>query len=135
MNRRARLLLFLRGHLRGTWMVALAAITLLMAGLHIAEARQNGQAVPVPQAPPAQDLNARAGVQYLGDEACRKCLSSIYADFRRTGMGRSVSVPSAEDVRDLAKPVKIIDKKLNRTYSIYARDGKIFHEESESDAK
>jgi Tfp pilus assembly protein PilF len=116
-------------------MVGLAVTTLLIAGLHIAEARQNGPAIPVPQAPPEQYLNARPGVQYLGDEACRKCHSSIYADFKQTGMGRSVSAPSSEDAREFAKPVKIVDKKLNRTYSIYARDGKIFHEESESDAK
>ena len=135
MNRRARLRLFLRGHLRRTWMVGLAATTLLMAGLHIAEARQNKQAVPVPPAPPEQYLNARPGVQYVGDEACRKCHSSIYADFKRTGMGRSVSASSSEDARELAKPVKIINKKLNRTYSIYARDRKIFHEESENDTK
>jgi Tfp pilus assembly protein PilF len=129
------LLLPLRGHLRGTWMVGLAAIALIMAGLHIAEARQNGQEAPVPQAPPERYLNARPGVQYLGDEACRKCHSSIYTDFKRTGMGRSVSATSSEDARELAKPVKIINQKLNRTYSIYARDGKIFHEESETDAK
>jgi len=46
-----------------------------------------------------------------------------------------VSVPSPNDLRDLAQPVIIFSKKLNRSYSVYARDGKMFHEESERDAK
>jgi Tfp pilus assembly protein PilF len=50
-------------------------------------------------------------------------------------MGRSVSIPSAEDLRELAKPIRLIHEKLNRSYSIYARDGKIIHEESEGDGK
>jgi hypothetical protein len=138
MNPRARLALSFRGRyipLRGMWMVGFAAIVLLCAGFRIAPARQNGQAVPVQPSPPAQYLNARPGVEYHGDEACRKCHSSIYETFKQTGMGRSVSLPSAEDLRELAKPVSIINQKLNQTYSIYARDGKIFHEESQTDAK
>src|SRR5271170_243897 len=138
MNRRARLLLSFCGHnipLRAAWMVGFAAITLLCAGLRMAEARQNGQAVPVQPTPPDQYLNARAGVEYVGDESCRKCHSTIYAQFKQTGMGRSVSIPSAEDLRELAKPIRLINEKLNRTYSVYARDGKIIHQESESDAK
>src|SRR4029077_6383370 len=83
--------------------------------------------------PPDQYLNAQPGVEYLGDEACRKCHSSIYAQFKQTGMGRSVSIPASEDLRALSKPVRLSDKKLNRTYSVYARDGKMIHEESESD--
>jgi Tfp pilus assembly protein PilF len=138
MNRRTGLLFSFRGHdipLRGIWIVAFAAIALLCAGFHMAEAGPNGQAVAVQPTPPEQYWNARAGVEYRGDESCRKCHSSIYEQFKQTGMGRSVSVPSAEDLRDLAKPVRIINKKLNRTYSVYARDGKIIHEESESDTK
>jgi hypothetical protein len=137
MNRRAVLSSF-RGHyipLRRIWMVVFAAIALLCASFHRAEARPNGQAVPVQPTPPEQYLNARPGVEYRGDESCRKCHSTIYAQFKQTGMGRSVSIPSAEDLRELAKSVSIINKKLNRTYSVYTRDGKIIHEESESDTK
>jgi hypothetical protein len=137
MNRRARLPVPFFGHNfpRQTCIVCLAAIALTCTGFRVAEARQQGQANAVQSPPPQQYLNARPGVEYLGDEACRKCHSSIYAEFKQTGMGRSVSIPSAEDLRELAKPVSIVNKKLNRTYSVYARDGKIFHQESESDAK
>ena len=48
-------------------------------------------------------------------------------------MGRSTSIPSAEDLRELAKPVTIVSKKLNRSYTVYARDDKIIHEESGTD--
>jgi len=135
MNRRAGVLWFLRGYSPGIYLVGFAAIALLCAGLHRAEARQNGQVVPVQPAPPDLYLNARAGVEYVGDESCRKCHSTIYAQFKQTGMGRSVSIPSAEDVRELAKPIRLINEKLHRTYSVYARDGKIIHEESGSDSK
>jgi hypothetical protein len=138
MNRRAGLSLSFRGRnipLRGMGIVGFAAITMLCAGFRMAAARQNGEAVPVQPNPPEQYLNARPGVEYLGDEACRKCHSSVYETFKKTGMGRSVSIPSAEDLRELAKPVRIINQKLNQTYSIYARDGKIFHEESGNDSK
>jgi Tfp pilus assembly protein PilF len=138
MNRRARLFSSFCPHNipgRGMWMVGLVAIGLLCAGLRMAEARQTGQVVPAQATPSETYLNARPGVEYLGDESCRKCHSTIYEQFKQTGMGRSVSLPSAEDLRQLAKPIRIINKKLNRSYSIYARDGKIVHEESESDAE
>jgi hypothetical protein len=135
MNRRARPLFFLRGLLRGVWLVGLAAIALVSASFRLAEARKGGQAATVQSIPPTRYLNARPGVEYLGDEACRKCHSTIYAEFKQTGMGRSVSIPSVEDARELTKPVTIINRKLKRTYSVYAREGKIFHEESENDSK
>lgn len=120
---------------RGIRVVGLAVLGLLSASFHMAEAHQNQQTVPAQPSPPQQYLNAQSGVEYLGDESCQKCHSSIYAQFKQTGMGRSVSVPSAEDVRELTKPIKLVNRKLNRSYSIYVRDGKIIHEESESDAK
>jgi len=120
---------------RGIWIVGLAALGLVCAGFRAAEVRQNGPAAPARPGPPQQYLSAQSGVEYLGDDSCRKCHSSIYAQFKQTGMGRSVSAPSVEELRELAKPLKIIDKKLNRSYSVYVRDGKIVHEESESDAK
>jgi hypothetical protein len=135
MNRRTGMFWFLRRYLRGICLVGFAAIALLCAGLRLAEAFQNGQKVPVQPTPPDQYLNARVGVEYVGDESCRKCHSTIYAQFKQTGMGRSVSIPSAEDLRELAKPIRLVNEKLNRTYSVYARDGKIIHEESGDDSK
>src|ERR1700735_4911789 len=98
---------------RGIWIIVFAAIALLCAGIRM-EAHQNGHTASAPQNPPEQYLNARTGVEYLGDECCRKCHSTIYKQFKQTGMGRSVSVSTAEDLRELATPVRIVNKKLNR---------------------
>ena len=49
-------------------------------------------------------------------------------------MGRSATVPSQDDLKSLAKPVTFSNDTLNRTYSVYARNGKMYHEESERDA-
>jgi hypothetical protein len=116
---------------RGLWLAGLAlcfGIAWRMAG-----ARPNAHTQSSPPCMPQQYRNTRPGIEYVGDEACRKCHASIYADFKQTGMGMSVSTPSTEEAVEFAKPVKITNK--NRTYSIYARNGKIVHEESESDAK
>jgi hypothetical protein len=98
-------------------------------------ARQTAQAAPAQEKPSPQYLNAQPGVEYVGDETCRACHPSEYESFKQTGMGRSVSLPSPDELRALAKPVIISRKQLNRTYSVYARDGKMFQEESERDAK
>lgn len=49
-------------------------------------------------------------------------------------MGRSATVPSQDDLKSLAKPVIFSSDTLNRTYTIYARNGKMYHEESEREA-
>jgi hypothetical protein len=115
--------------------VGLALISLACGDFRMAEAQQAGQAVRAQETPAAHYLNAQPGVEYVGEEVCRSCHPSEYASFKQTGMGRSVSIPSPDGLRDLAQPVTIFSKKLNRSYSIYARDGKMFHEESERDAK
>jgi hypothetical protein len=116
-------------------MVGLAAFCMVCAASRMAEAGRPGQAVPAQEKPLEQYLNAQPGVAYVGDEVCRDCHSSEYKTFKQTGMGRSVSIPSPDELRALAKPVTIFRKQLNRSYSIYARDGKMYQEESERDAK
>jgi hypothetical protein len=117
------------------WTAALAAIFLVWAVSRIAEAHQTAQAPIAQETSLPQYLNARIDVDYLGDEACQNCHPSEYQNFKKTGMGRSASIPSPDDLRELAAPVAISRKKLNRSYSVYARDGKMFHEEFERDAQ
>jgi Tfp pilus assembly protein PilF len=107
----------------------MAVVFLVFAMLRVTRSQQ-----PVTADVPAGYLNTRPGVEYVGDEACRNCHSSIYQTFKKTGMGRSTSVPSTEDLRELSKPVTFVSQKLNRTYTAYVRDGKIIHEEKETDA-
>jgi TolA-binding protein len=116
-------------------MVGLAAICLLCIQLGTAARAQSQKAAQAaPTKTSEQYANTGAGVEYVGDESCRNCHSSIYQSFKRTGMGRSTSTPSAEDLRQVAKPVTIVDKKQNRSYTVYARDGKLIHEETGTDA-
>lgn len=119
---------------RGALLVGLATTCLLCSGLQTAEQLQNNKAVSTQTTSAEHYLNTRPGVEYVGDVACRTCHSSIYQSFKQTGMGRSVSVPSAEDLHDLAKPVNLVNPRLKRKYSVYARDGKMIHEESATDA-
>ena len=49
-------------------------------------------------------------------------------------MGRSTSTPSTEDLRELAKPITVVSLKANRSYTVYARDGEMVHEEIGTDA-
>jgi len=121
--------------LRVTWTVGLAALCFVCTLARTAEARPPGQAAPAQERPPQQYLNAQPGVEYVGDEACGACHPSEFESFKRTGMGRSVAIPSPDELRALAKPVIILRKQLSRAYSVYARDGKMFQEESERDAK
>jgi formate-dependent nitrite reductase cytochrome c552 subunit len=118
----------------GALTVTLAAFSLVWAASRTAQAGQNEQAVPSQTVHLDEYVNARPGVEYVGDEVCRDCHPSEYERFKQTGMGRSASIPTPDELRDLAKPVTIIRKKLNRSYSVYAHDGKMFHEESERDA-
>jgi hypothetical protein len=135
MNRRPRLSVsWLNIPLRATCAASLCVICVICAALSVLEASQNGQASSVAQKSPDQYLNAQSSVEYLGDEACKKCHSSIYAEFKQTGMGRSVAVPSSEDLSALVKPVRLFNKESHRTYSVYSRAGKMVHEGSESDA-
>jgi hypothetical protein len=121
--------------LRVIWTVGFAAFCLVCTTWRIAKARQTGQPPPAQDKPSQQYLNARPGVEYVGDEVCRLCHPSEFATFKQTGMGRSVSLPAPDELRALAKPLTIVRKQLNRSYAIYARDGKMFQEERESDAK
>jgi hypothetical protein len=137
MNRRFRLLFSARWSkfpFRTTWIAGVCAAALACAAMSVVEAGRTGQSSSAAPKPPDQYLNTRSGAEYMGDETCRKCHSSIYTQFKQTGMGRSVALPSLTDLAALAKSIKLVNKESNRTYSVYARDGKMFHEESETDA-
>jgi hypothetical protein len=121
--------------LRVIWTVGFAVFCLVCATSRMAKARQTGQPPPVQEKPSEQYLNAQPGVEYVGDEVCRACHPSEFETFKQTGMGRSVSLPSPDELRALAKPVTIVRKQLDRSYAVYTRDGKMFQEERESDAK
>jgi hypothetical protein len=79
-------------------------------------------------------LNAQPGVAYVGDEACRECHEPQYKDFKKTGMGRSLSIPGPGNWPEFTKPVTLASKKLGLIYTVSVRDGKMYHTESKRDA-
>ena len=78
-------------------------------------------------------LNAQEGVAYVGDEACQECHESQYKDFKKTGMGRSLSIPGPGNWPEFIKPVTLFKKKLNRTYTVSVIVGKMYQAESKRD--
>ncbi|HEV7218909.1 MAG: tetratricopeptide repeat protein [Terriglobales bacterium] len=117
----------LKNCVRGLWLVGLVLF------ICMAEAQQSSPTQPARTRLPQQNINTKPNVAYVGDEACKQCHGLIYAKFKQTGMGKSASIPSTEDPRELTKPVEITKK--NQTYSIYARDGKVIQKVSERDAE
>jgi len=77
---------------------------------------------------------ARAGVAYVGDETCRECHEPQYKDFKKTGMGRSLSIPGPGNLAEYTKSVTLDSKKLGRRYTVTVSGGKMYHTESRTGA-
>jgi FimV-like protein len=117
------------------WSFVLAAICLTLAASHGALAHDASQELGPEKPERAHYLNTQTGVEYVGDQVCGSCHSVEYKSFKQTAMGRSASIPSQDDLQSLVKPVAFFSSTLNRTYSVYTRNGKMYHEESQRDAK
>lgn len=74
--------------------------------------------------------NTAPGVGYVGSQKCASCHQDIYDEFRKTGMGQSMSLPS--DPSQLAKvssPVSVFDKKADRHFEVYRQGSDIYQTE------
>src|SRR2546428_13096477 len=89
-----------------------------------------GRTAAILEQTPGEYLNARAGVAYVGDEVCRDCHESQYNDFKKTGMGKSLSVPGPSNWPEFTKPVTLFSKKLGLSYTVSVSGGKMNHTES-----
>ena len=117
------------------WTFVLAAICLTFAGSDPGPVHGAPQELGAEKPARIHYLNTQTGVEYVGDEVCGSCHSAKYKSFKQTAMGRSATIPSQEDLQSLVKPITFSNSTLDRTYSVYARDGKMYHEESQRDAK
>jgi hypothetical protein len=79
-------------------------------------------------------LNTRPGVEYVGDEVCRKCHLARYESFKRTGMGRSMCLPRVGDLGIPSTPITLRSENSGRVYSVYVKNGKLFHSETQLDS-
>jgi hypothetical protein len=116
------------------WSFVLAVICLTLAS-HGAPANDAPQGPGAEKTAQAHYLNTQTGVEYVGDQVCGSCHSVEYKNFKQTAMGKSTSIPSQDDLQSLVKPVTFSSGTLDRTYSVYSRNGKMYHEESQRDAK
>jgi len=117
------------------WSFVLAAICLTLVATHGVPAQDAARQLKAKKAAPADYLNTQPGVEYVGDQVCGSCHSLEYKNFKQTAMGRSATVPSQDDLESLAKPITFFSSALNRNYSVYSRNGKMYHEESQRDVE
>jgi predicted negative regulator of RcsB-dependent stress response len=101
-------------------------------------ANSAGSSAPGNHAPqnlsPANYQNSDPSVAYVGDEPCKACHLDIYASFKKTGMGRSIALPSLTDaLGEFRKPANIQSAKPGLTFSSYVKEGKVFHRKLQTD--
>ncbi|HXJ05843.1 MAG TPA: tetratricopeptide repeat protein [Candidatus Acidoferrum sp.] len=108
--------------------ILLCLLAVLLGGLSATARRDAAQ-----ESTSGEYLNARAGVAYVGDEACRECHEPQYKEFKKTGMGRSLSIPGPGNWPEFTKPVKFTNEKIGRTYSVNVSGGKMYHTETKID--
>ena len=77
-------------------------------------------------------LNNSTGAEYVGDGACRQCHAAKYESFKKTGMGRSISLAGVAPGAS-SNPVTI-NEKDGRVYSVSFKDGKMLHSETQLDS-
>lgn len=75
-------------------------------------------------------LNLYKDVSYAGDEKCKKCHADIHGTFHKTGMGRSLYKPSAENQTEyLSKENTVYNENTDFYYSAYSKGNEFFQKE------
>ena len=107
----------LSGHRLMFWVLALTVVAFTAFG-------QTGNRDAV------QDATKNDG--YVGSQACGDCHSEIYAEYKQTGMGRSMSSVSSVSpalLQNLRVPAVYFNQRLDRQYEVITRDGKLYESE------
>jgi len=74
--------------------------------------------------------NTASGVRYVGSDKCKSCHATIYAQYARTAMGQSTSLPGKlVEMGWLTKPVEIFSEKQHRHYQVFTREGRVYQSE------
>jgi hypothetical protein len=71
---------------------------------------------------------------YIGSVACASCHRDIYDEFQKTSMGQSMTEITPALLNVMHLPATYDDAKLNRHFSVFAQEGKLFQSEFETDA-
>ena len=66
---------------------------------------------------------------YVGSASCARCHAGIFKSFSQTAMGRSMEAMTPEMIPSLKLPAEVSDAKLDRHFSAFAKDGRVFQSE------
>ena len=110
------------------WVAPLIVFTWLSIG------RQHSATVRAGEAGTPELPASESGAGYIGSAACSQCHLGIYTEFMQTSMGRSLSQITPDMLQAMHLPATHDDEKLNRHFSVYAQDGKLYQSEFETDA-
>jgi hypothetical protein len=75
-----------------------------------------------------------ADVPYVGSKICAGCHQAIYDKFSRTGMGRSMVQVTPALLEGFPTSGSLFDKDLNLHFDVYARDGKLYQSQFQTDS-
>lgn len=79
--------------------------------------------------------NAAPGVAYVGSEACSGCHSALYERYRKTGMGRSMSLASDfAQLNRIPEPVTVVQQNNNRRSSVFRQGSNLYQSQYELDS-
>ena len=70
--------------------------------------------------------NAAPDVPYAGSTACAVCHADIYSSYKRSNMGRSMSVAGPDVAEKVTSPVEVAHPRWNRRFRVYRQDDTTF---------
>jgi hypothetical protein len=77
-------------------------------------------------------LSAAMAGTYVGSKVCGSCHAAVYQSFSKTGMGRSMSDITPSLLSQLPSNASIFDPTLNRHFSVFVKQGKLYQSEWET---
>lgn len=108
------------------WLLFFLLATFLLAAPQAHGARNN---------PAGHYSNTVPGVRYVGSKACAMCHAAIYREYRKTAMGRSMTLPDGPSALKVpAMPVTVYEGKFHRYYQIWRKGPTLFQSEYETDS-
>jgi hypothetical protein len=131
---RAAKVQFTSGSLLGAWLpgsellwVSLFLGFGVVANVASISAAETVAAMAVPR-------NAAPGVGYVGSEACAGCHAALYERYRKTGMGRSMSLASdPSQLNRIPAPVTVFQQNITRHSATFRQGSDLYQSQYELD--
>jgi Flp pilus assembly protein TadD len=73
--------------------------------------------------------------KFVGDKACASCHEDIYASYKRTGMGRSITAFDSKDAPEQFGNAPVYDEKNKLYYEAFTRNDSLFQREFRKDSR